>query len=152
MLPETHSRSYLHQTGSECPTVHVYPIHISNAKKSDVLKTCSEWNDVSRPVAVHGPIRAKMQQIRECEQNLLFAPALNRVYQGDSLFLCLLHDRKFKHSQHTRQAPIAEMNRIHLVLFDTSNRVFGSYLAAVHRILISVLPLQCRKPMSYYAC
>jgi hypothetical protein len=34
---------------------------------------------------------------------------------------------------------IAEMNRICLVLFDVNIRIFGPYLSAIHRILISVM-------------
>jgi hypothetical protein len=34
---------------------------------------------------------------------------------------------------------IAEMKRICLVLFDMSNRIFGPYLAAIHRILSLVM-------------
>jgi hypothetical protein len=34
---------------------------------------------------------------------------------------------------------IAEKNRIILVLFNINNRIFGPYLAAIHRILISVM-------------
>jgi hypothetical protein len=36
-------------------------------------------------------------------------------------------------------AHITETNRIHLVLFDMQNTTFGPYLAATHRILISVM-------------
>jgi hypothetical protein len=34
---------------------------------------------------------------------------------------------------------ITEMNRIRLILFDTSNRMFGLYLAAIDRILMSIM-------------
>jgi hypothetical protein len=36
----------------------------------------------------------------------------------------------------------AALNRIHLVLFGMRSRTFGPYLAAMHRILISLLRLQ----------
>jgi hypothetical protein len=34
-----------------------------------------------------------------------------------------------------------ESNRIHLVLFGIQNRTFGPYLAAINRILVSVISL-----------
>jgi hypothetical protein len=45
-----------------------------------------------------------------------------------------------------RRCPtIAEMNRIRLVLLDMNNRIFGPYLAAIQRILISAMHLvTCR--------
>jgi hypothetical protein len=37
------------------------------------------------------------------------------------------------------QSSRSEMNRIHLVLFDMDNRTFGAYLAAIIRILNSLV-------------
>jgi hypothetical protein len=44
-------------------------------------------------------------------------------------------------------APITEINRIHLVLFGMQNRTFCPYLAAIDRILVSVMPcnLSCAR-------
>jgi hypothetical protein len=38
--------------------------------------------------------------------------------------------------------PIAETNRMRLVLFDFNNTISGPYMAATHRIRISVMPRQ----------
>jgi hypothetical protein len=46
-------------------------------------------------------------------------------------------------SPHTQTLPatqtIAEMNRRRMALFDENTRIFGPYLASIHRILISVM-------------
>jgi hypothetical protein len=48
-------------------------------------------------------------------------------------------------SQDHRSGDITEMNRTCLVLYDMNNRIFGPYLAAIDRILISIMGDACRQ-------
>jgi hypothetical protein len=66
-----------------------------------------------------------------------FQPALLRVTCSEPLSESTSSRRCMLKPQTSTTTP--KMNRIHLVLFDMKNRIFEPYLAAIHKISISVM-------------